>query len=390
LSTLVGNREPAFVGIGRTEFTLASGRTPLALAAEAVRNALGDAGLTPSDVDGIATFGINDTASTIQVANALGIDDLPWALDIYGGGNMALSIVSYAADAIRAGTVRTVVLYRAFNGRSGQRLGQAVEAIAAGNPDLHFTLPQGYVVPPQFMAMWARRHQQVYGSTCEDLGQIAVTQRAHASANSHAIAQTPIDMEKYLASRWINEPLRVFDCAYEVDGGVALVLTSVERARDTASTPVRVVGIAESHGHGGSWDQWPDPTTTFAARVAPRLWAQTSAVIDGIDDIDVACIYDCFTYTVMTVLEDLGFAKKGEVGDFFAEGRATYGGDVVVNPNGGLLSEGYIHGMNTQYEAILQLRGKAGNRQVSHAQVALVTSGAGPHGGAAIYVTGDK
>jgi acetyl-CoA acetyltransferase len=383
---VVAQREPAIVGIGRTDFTLASGRTPLALAVEAIRGALADAGLKTSDVDGMATFGLNDTAMTPNVANSIGVDDLHWAVDIYGGGNTALSIVSLATDAIRAGTANTIVLYRAFNGRSGQRLGNAAETIATANPDAHFGVSQGYVVPPQFMAMWARRHQHVYGSTCEDLGQIAITQRAHASANPHAIAQKPIDMDGYLAGRWINEPLRVFDCAFEVDGGVALVLTSAERARDLASTPVRIAGLAESHGFGGSWDQWPDPTTMFAARVAPRVMAQASSVIDSLDDIDVACIYDCFTYTVMAVLEDFGFAKKGEVGAFFAEGRATYGGDVVVNPNGGLLSEGYIHGMNTQYEAILQLRGQAGDRQVAEAEVALVTSGAGPYGGAAIYV----
>jgi acetyl-CoA acetyltransferase len=123
----------------------------------------------------------------------------------------------------------------------------------------------------------------------------------------------------------------------------------------------------------------------FAARVAPRVLAQASTEIGGISDIDVACIYDCFTYTVMAVLEDFGFADRGGVGAFFAEGRATYGGDVVVNPHGGLLSEGYIHGLNSHFEAVLQLRRAAGERQVPGAEVALVTAGSGPYGGGVIY-----
>lgn len=384
----MGQTQAAIVGIGRTEFSLASGRTTVALAAEAARQALADAGLTSADVDGIGTFGMNDTPMTLTVANALGIEDLHWGVDLYGGGNSTTALVSLAADAIKAGSAETIVLYRSMNGRSAQRLGDAAEAIAGVIPDLHFSMPQGYVVPPQFMAMWAKRHQHEYGSTCEDLGQIAVTQRAHAVPNEHAIARKPLTMDSYLAGRWINEPLRVYDCAFEVDGAVALVLTSSERARDLAAPPVRILGCADSQAHGGSWDQWPDPTSMFSARVAPRLMKRVAGEISGLADVDVACIYDCFTHTVMTVMEDFGFAGKGEIGAYFADGRATYGGDVVVNPNGGLLSEGYLHGFNTQYEAVLQLRGQAGDRQVPDAEVALVTSGAGPYGGAAIYVAG--
>jgi acetyl-CoA acetyltransferase len=376
----------AIVGIGRTEFSLKSGRTTLALATDAARQALADAGLSSSDVDGVGTFGMNDTPMAMNVGSAIGVQELRWAVDLYGGGNTVLSLISLAADAIKAGTAKTIVLYRAMNGRSAQRLGDAAEAIALAIPELHFSMPQGYVVPPQFMAMWARRHQHVYGSTCEDFGQIAVTQRAHAVPNDHAIARNPISMDDYLAGRWINEPLRVFDCAFEVDGAVALVVTSAERTRDLAAPGVRILSTADSHGYGGSWDQWPDPTTMYSSRVAPRLMERVAGEIACLGDIDVACIYDCFTYTVMAVMEDFGFAGKGEIGAYFADGRATYGGDVVVNPNGGLLSEGYLHGFNTQFEAVLQLRGQAGERQVDDAEVALVTAGAGPYGGAAIYV----
>ena len=374
--------EPVVVGIGRTEFTLASGRTTLALAAEAARAALVDAGLSAGDVDGIAEFGLQDTAVALTVADALGVDELTWCLDIQGGGNTVVTLVASAAAAISSGLCTTAVVYRSLNGRSGRRFVEAATAAATIFREAEFDMPQGYVVPPQYMAMWARRHQHVYGSTSEDLGRIAITQRAHAGPNPHAIARSPITMDDYLAGRFINEPLRVYDCAFEVDGAVALVLTTTERARHLPGRPVRILGTAESHGHGGSWDQWPDLTTMFSGKVAPRLLKSTGIALA---DIDVACIYDCFTYTVMAVLEDFGFYGKGEGGAWFAEGRATYGGDVVVNPHGGLLSEGYLHGLNGHFEAVLQLRAEAGARQVAGAETALVTSGAGPYGGAVIY-----
>jgi acetyl-CoA acetyltransferase len=375
----------AVAGIGRSDFSVRSGRSTLTLTVQAARAALDDAGLTTADIDGIGTFGLNDTPMAVTVADALGVDDLPWAVDLYGGGNNVVGLIGLAAAAIRSGSASTVLVYRSLNGRSAQRLGDAAEAIANTSPEAQFNAPQGYVVPPQFMAMWARRHQHQYGSTCADLGRIAMTQRAHAAANPHAIARTPFTLDDYLDSRWINEPLRVFDCAFEVDGAVALLVTTLERARDLAAPPVRIGPMVSSHGHGGSWDQWPDPTEMFSHRVAPRLMKLAKAEISGIQDIDVACIYDCFSYTVMAVMEDFEFAEKGGIGDYFASGRASYGGDVVVNPHGGLLSEGYIHGLNTHYEAVLQLREQAGPRQVPDAEVALVTAGAGPFGGAAIY-----
>lgn len=379
-------RDVAVVGLGRTAYTLRSGRTTLSLATEAVRSALADAGLAAAEVDGMITFGCNDTSATMTVSSAVGIDELTWGIDLFGGGNLTNAMVSLAADAIAADTVETVVLYRSLNGRSGQRFGDALDVMGRLSPDMPFNMPQGYIVPPQFMAMWAQRHQHEYGSTCEDLGQIAITQRSHAVTNPHAIAREPLDMAGYLAGRWINEPLRVYDCAFEVDGACAMVLTTMERARDLRAVPVRIAGSVNSTAFGGSWDQWPDPTSMFSRAVAPRLMKRVAGEIGSVADFDVACIYDCFTYTVMAVMEDFGFFDKGAAGEFFAGGRATYGGDVVVNPHGGLLSEGYLHGLNTHYEAVAQLRGEATTRQVAGAEVALATAGAGPYGGGAVYL----
>jgi acetyl-CoA acetyltransferase len=264
-----------------------------------------------------------------------------------------------------------------LNGRSGARYGTVIGPQRVDG-EWQFSAPHGFMIPPQWIAMWASRHQAVYGSTCEDLGQIAVTQRAHAVANAHAIAREPLTLDQYLEGRWVNEPFRVFDCAYEVDGAVALLIVSAELAADTAQRPVWIHGSANSQS-GAGWIQWDDPTSMYSRAVAPRLWARTGL---GPSDMDLACMYDCFTYTVMATMEDYGFCEKGTVGEYFAGGKATYGGDVVVNPHGGLLSEGYLHGLNHHYEAVLQLRGQAGTRQVDNARLALVTAGAGPYGGA--------
>src|ERR1700759_5227698 len=218
----------AVVGIGRTEYSRNSGRTTRGMAVAACRDAIADAGLTPCDIDGICTFMANDSEQPIYVGWALGIDELAWANAMYGGGNLVADQIATAAAVIEAGMCKAVLVYRSLNGRSGYRFGHIEGPMQVPHHD-QFDTASGFMVPPQFMAMWARRHQHEYGSTCEDLGRIAVTQRAHAVPNEHAIARTPLTMDDYLDGRWINEPLRVFDCAFEVDGAVALVLTSAER-----------------------------------------------------------------------------------------------------------------------------------------------------------------
>jgi len=375
-------REAAIAGIGRTPYGKASGRTPLAMAAAAARAALADAGLAGGDVDGVAEFQTGDSARAIAVGAAIGADDLSWALDISGGGNVACATVAEAFAAVSRGACDVAVVYRSLNGRSGARYGRGEVTPVPMSGEMQFAALHGYVVPPMWIGMWAQRHKHVYGTSEEDFGHIAITTRRHAERNEHATQRTPLTMDGYLEGRWIYEPFRVYDCCLETDGAVALVITALDRARDLRHQPVRLLAEAEAHTHGGSWDQPPDLASMYSAQAGPRLWSRT-ALRPG--DVDVACMYDCFTYTVMATFEDFGFCPKGEVGRFFADGRATYGGDVVVNPHGGLLSEGYIHGMNHHYEAVLQLRGAAEHRQVPGAEVALVTAGAGPFGGAVIY-----
>ncbi len=371
----------AIVGIGRTPFVRKSGRTPLAMASEAVRDALRDSGLESADVDGFTCYGTGDSASPMQVAHAIGIDDLGWSTSVFGGGNVVASVVAGAAAAVVTGQAEVVVVFRVLG--SDTRYGKAVDGVFVPG-DGQFAAPHGFLVPPQWFAMWCRRHQHVYGSTAEDLGAIAVQQRAHAVDNPHAIARSPITLDDYLEGRWVSEPFRVFDCCYEVDGAVALVVTSAERAADLEHRPVYPLGVADANGQGGSVYEWDDMTCMYSRDAAPRLWSRTGLQPS---DMDLALMYDCYTYTVMATLEDFGFCDKGAVGDFYREGRATHGGDIVVNPHGGLLSEGYLHGLNHHYEAVLQLRGDAGDRQVPDAETALVTAGSGPYGGALIYAT---
>jgi acetyl-CoA acetyltransferase len=221
----------------------------------------------------------------------------------------------------------------------------------------------------------------VYGTTNEDLGAIAVQQRAHAVPNEHAVRRDPMTLDQYLEGRWIAEPFRVYDCTTEVDGAVAILVAGEEAVAQSGREPIWLVGSSNTQS-GAGWSQATDTTKKYASIAGPRIWERTGL---SPADMDVACIYDCFTYTVLASMEGFGFCEPGSVGEFYREGRATYGGDVVVNPHGGLLSEGYIHGLNHHYEAALQLRGEAGDRQVADARLALVTAGGGGHGGANIF-----
>src|SRR5690606_30309964 len=261
----------AVVGIGRTRYVRSSGRTTLAMAAEAVRNALADCGLTAADVDGITAFG-TDRLRPSEVAYAVGVEDLGWCLSVSGGGNIVTATVTGAATAITSGQADVVVVYRVLG--SDTRYGKAAGRIEVPGEG-QFAGPQGYLVPPQWFAMFCRRHQYEYGSTAEDLGAIAIQSRTHASHNPHAVARTPITLDEYMESRWISEPFRVFDCCYEVDGAVAIVLTTAERAKHLPHEPVYILGAADSNRFGGSVDQWDDMTCMYSRDTAPRLWART-------------------------------------------------------------------------------------------------------------------
>ncbi|MFJ3494897.1 lipid-transfer protein [Streptomyces sp. NPDC086091] len=363
----------AVVGIGATEFSKDSGRSELRLAAEAVRAGLDDAGLRPSDVDGLVTFTM-DTSPEITLAQACGMGELSFFSRVHYGGGAACATVQQAALAVAAGVAEVVVCYRAFNERSGRRFGSGVrhrEPTAEGAA-LGSTLPFGLLTPAARVAMAARRYLHVHGLTPEAFGPVAVTARRHAAANPAAyFHRRPITLADHAASRWIAEPLRLLDCCQETDGGQALVVTSVERARDLPRPPAVIAAAAQ--GSGPAQEQM----TSFSRAdltglpemgvVARQLW-RTSGL--GPADIDVGILYDHFTPFVLMQLEEFGFCPPGEASAYVAEDR------LPLNTHGGQLGEAYLHGMNGVAEAVRQIRGTSVN-QVPGAAHTLVTAGTG-------------
>jgi acetyl-CoA acetyltransferase len=381
----------AIVGIGSTEFSRASGRSTLTLATEACLAAIGDAGLVPSDIDGIIRCDMDDVRSN-DLVHTLGCWDVGYFGEAGPGGVAPSMMVGQAVAAILSGQATAVLLYRSLNGRSGRRYGAAVQGSELprvggnGSYDEYF-LPYGMLTPGQIFALMARRHMIEFGTTSEQLGEIPLACRARANANPaaqmHARALT---IDDYLNARVIASPLRLFDFCLETDGACAVVVTSTERARDLAQPPALITAVA-----AGTLPS-PQPGIMFpvlmresltelpARVVAERLYRRAGL---GPFDIDVAQFYDCFSITVLMQLEDYGFCKKGEGGPFVADGGVRLDGTIPINTGGGHMSEGYIHGMNHVVEGVRQIRGTSTN-QVAGAQTCLVTSTPLPPGGAFI------
>ncbi len=366
----------AIAGIGCTRYSSCSGTTVLSLALEACQNAVADAGMKIEEIDGIVSFHFGDSVPSMAVATGLGLPAARYAVEFSTGGNGADLIVQTAAAAIEAGLAENVLCYRALNGRSGYRLGGSHGPEARGISQ--YTSPYGWMTYPQAMAMWCRRHMIEYGTTSEQLGAVAVTCRKHAGLNERATMRHPITLSDHQESRVIVEPFHLLDICIESDGACAVLVTSSERARDLKHRPVYIMGAAYGGGPNQGDDlfdalRWPDLAHNYAKYIAPDLW-QSAGI--GPEDVDVAEIYDCFTYSVIMQLEGFGFCSEGEGGSFVQGGRIELGGELPVNTHGGLLSEAYIHGLNHVVEAVIQLRGGAGPRQVQDAEIALTTAGA--------------
>jgi acetyl-CoA acetyltransferase len=365
----------AIVGIGATEFSKDSGRSELRLAVEAVRAALADAGLAPSDVDGMVTFTMDGNAQ-VAVARELGVGELRFFSHVGYGGGAACATVQQAVLAVAGGVADVVVCYRALNERSGHRFGQ-VSRLAASAPtssgiDNSWHYPMGLGTPAATVAMVARRYQHVFGATSEDFGRVSVNARRYAATNPHAwFHGRPITIGDHQASRWIVEPLRLLDCCQESDGAVALVVTGAERAADLVAAPAVVRAAAQ----GSGTDQYimnsyyRDELTGLPEMgvVGRELWRQSGF---GPADIRTAVLYDHFTPYVLMQLEALGFCGPGEARHFLAEDR------LPINTHGGQLGEAYIHGMNGIAEAVRQVRGTSVN-QIDGSGPVLVTAGTG-------------
>ena len=371
----------SIVGIGATEFSKESGRSEMSLASEAVAAAIADAGLKPSDIDGMVTYS-TDNNPDVEIARHVGIGSLRHFSRVHYGGGAACGTIVMAAMAVATGVADAVVCYRAFNERSGRRFGAGVQdlpnAATAERAQFSWTTPAGQLTPASWVAMVARRYMHLYGATSADFGRVAVAGRRHAANNPAAwFYNDPITLEDHQASRWIVDPLHLLDCCQESDGGQALVETSAERARDLPNTPALIVAGAQ----GAGIDQW---TMTSFFRddiaqlpemkvVADELWTSSGLTPA---DIQTAILYDHFTPYVLMQLEEFGFCGRGEAKDFIKDGALEIGGRLPINTHGGQLGEAYIHGMNGIAEAVRQVRGTSVN-QVDKVENVLVTAGTG-------------
>jgi len=381
------HNETAIAGIGLTEFSKQSGVSELSLAAQCVKSACDDAGITPAEIDGLVTYTL-DSTDEIEVARAVGAGDLSFFSRINYGGGAAVGTIAQAAMAIATGQATAVVCYRAMNGRSGKRMGQGVSGEISSSDLIHWSwyTPYGMLIPGSWIAMIANKYMHTYGVTREDLGRVAISQRNNALRNPRAYGYgKPLTMEEYLASKPIAEPLCLYDFCQETDGGCAILVTSAERARDLQQKPavIRAVTQASTRGQEQMTSYYRDDLLSLPEMemAAARVYAMSGL---GPDDIDAACLYDAFTSEIIMQLESFGFCARGEGKDMVREGALDSGGRLPNNTHGGLLSEGYIHGMNNIAEGVRLIRGASTSQPLKAVEHVLVSSGVGVPTGAMI------
>lgn len=365
--------QAAIVGIGQTEFAKNIERPEQRLAVEASLAALSDAGLAPSDVDGMVRFDM-ETTEEVQLQRALGVTNLRFFASTGYGGGGGCGTIALAHAAVVSGQADVVLAWRARKrGSGGRPWAKAGHRVPA---EKQWYVPFGLVRPVDQVAILARRMMYEVGVTEEMLGSIAVQIRRHANRNPDAVMfDRKMDLDDYLASRFVSEPLRVPDCCLETDGALAVVVTSLERARDLRHTPAVIAAAQMGTGpecvnmtnyHGTDLLAGP------GSQVAPHLWRIAGI---GPSDVDCAQLYDAFTPLVLQSLEDYGFCERGEAGHFCADGNLSIdGGTLPTCTAGGGLSEAYVHGYNLILEGVRQVRGDSVN-QVEGCEHVLVTSG---------------
>ena len=371
-------------GIGISRIGRRLGVPGLELTEEAARAAIAQAGLDPSDIDGIDTMG--DTPID-EVSTALGIRPRWDGGGVSTGG--LLSPVMSAVLAVAEGRARHALVYRTVQMMGGSILPAdrpppraAVardEGMISSMGDMSVLMTYHAYSAANWLAMHCRRHMHVYGTTKEQLGALAVNSRRNAALNPLAAYRDPMTLDDYLAARPISEPFGLFDCDVPVDGSVALVVSPVEHAADCPS-PIRVAAMGGGTGVApGGWDQRPDYPKMASVEAAAEMWSRTDL---GPADVDVAQLYDGFSFITLAWLEALGFCGEGESGPFVADpAQVSLTGRLPLNTYGGQLSAGRLHGYWIVHEACLQLQGGAGERQVAGAEVAVAAVGGGPIAG---------
>lgn len=366
-------RRVAIAGVALSDVGRIDDATPYALVAQAARRAVADAGLRVGEIDGFASTGLG-TMAPIDVAEYLGI--VPrWVDSTAVGGASWEVMAAHAADAISAGHADVVLLAYGSTARADLKKGLRTANLDwGGRGPMQWEAPYGHTLISKY-AMAARRHMHEYGTTLEQLAEIAVSTRDNAARNPEAFVRDPITIDDVLAGPMIADPFTKLQCCIRSDGAAAVVLVAEDRAADLPARPVWILGTGESTSHI-SMSQWPDFTTGPAAVAGPLAFARAGLTPA---DVDVCELYDAFTYMLLITLEDLGFCAKGDGGPFVADGKLRVGGTLPTNTDGGGLSACHPgqRGLFLIVEATRQLRGEAGDRQVPDAEIACVSGTGG-------------
>ncbi len=371
MSTMTLADRACVSGIGETAYVRGSSKTAFELQVESSLKAIADAGLSPKDIDGVIPIGIVSGIAEDFIDN-FGIRDLHFSALIPHGGASPVMALQAAATVIATGICKHVLItfgrnVSAATNKAGARIHQM--------PQFHYVTqyeyPLGNIAPAQIYAPMARRHMELYGTTVEHFGAVAVACREHALLNDNALMKKPITLEDHRNSRMIADPFRLLDCSLESDGGAAVVISAADCAADLRHRRVFIAGVAVGHPDSpASITQRADMTSLGLAKAAPRAFAMAGVTPA---DMQVAEIYDCFTYAVIRQLEDMGFCQKGEGGPFVADGRLGLGGALPTNTHGGLLSQAHVWGLNHIVELVRQLRGDGGRAQVKGVELGVVT-----------------
>lgn len=379
-------RDVAIAGVGYSELSRDGAPDPRRLTFTAVCAALADAGLTGADVDGIFEYKFGpESPGAQEVARLIGAPNLSAFADIMPTNPSGLAGPLAGVMAVASGVCETVVAFRCLTREAGYTGGVRTGPGRIPGRD-QFLTPYGYLGGIIMnMALVKRRWMALYGRGEEDFGAIAVNARRWSALNPRAVLREPISMDDYLSSRMIADPLRLLDCDYPVNGAVATVITTAQRARDLRQRPVIVDTMCYGTGARVDWIFGENYLYGGTISCARRLWERSSF---RARDVDVAQIYDGFTTVTLHWIEALGFCGIGEFGDWIGDGsRIGPGGDLPLNTAGGQLAEGRLHGVSFLNEAVLQLRGDCGARQVPDARVALVASGLYPQCAAMVLTT---
>jgi acetyl-CoA acetyltransferase len=379
-------RRAIISGVGQSAIGRRLFRDDLDLTCEAALEAIADAGLQPDDIDGIACYpgpvqgGPGFAGPGIyEVQDALGID-VRWHVSGLEGPAQIAPII-HATLAVAAGLCRHALVYRTVTEASAAA-DTGRRGIGAGSLEISgftaFFIPFGAMSAANWLALYAQRHMYEFGTKKEHLGIVAITARRHAAFNPQAVYREPMTMEDYLNARVVSEPFGLYDCDVPVDGSTAVVVSSADMARDLPKPAVRFNAVGTAMHKRPLWDQWDDITTMAARDAAAHMWSRTDLKPS---DVDTAQLYDGFSFLTLAWLEALGFCKRGESGPFVENGRIGLGGELPLNTWGGQLSGGRLHGFGFVAEAVRQLRGECGERQVPNCEVAVVGVGGGPVAG---------